>query len=82
MLCRRIQYRKCAQRGHSHRDGGDRPNGRTLYVAALGSSKVAIYDTGELEQDTFVPNLAIRSRYRAAAPRVSSSTKRGTSFTC
>ena len=25
-------------------------NGRTLYAAALGSSKVAIYDTRELEQ--------------------------------
>src|SRR4051794_7810997 len=31
-------------------------NGRTLYVAALGSSKVAVYDTRELEADTFFPN--------------------------
>jgi len=32
------------------------PDGRTLYVAALGSSKVGIYDTAALEHDTFVPN--------------------------
>jgi DNA-binding beta-propeller fold protein YncE len=31
-------------------------NGRTLYVAALGSSKVGIFDTRELEADTFVPS--------------------------
>jgi DNA-binding beta-propeller fold protein YncE len=30
-------------------------DGRTLYVAAMGSSKVGIYDTEQLEQDTFVP---------------------------
>ncbi|MCE9575156.1 MAG: hypothetical protein K8W52_18535 [Deltaproteobacteria bacterium] len=30
-------------------------NGTTMYVAALGSSKVAIYRTAELEADTFVP---------------------------
>ncbi|SPE29542.1 hypothetical protein SBA3_1560004 [Candidatus Sulfopaludibacter sp. SbA3] len=32
-------------------------DGRTLYVAALGSSKVGIFDTSELEQDTFVPSV-------------------------
>jgi DNA-binding beta-propeller fold protein YncE len=31
-------------------------DGRTLYVAALGSSKVAVYTTSQLEKDTFVPS--------------------------
>jgi DNA-binding beta-propeller fold protein YncE len=31
-------------------------NGRDLYAAMLGSSKVAVYDTRQLEDDTFVPN--------------------------
>ncbi|MFO0755729.1 MAG: hypothetical protein U0359_04530 [Byssovorax sp.] len=33
-------------------------DGATLYVAALGSSKVGIYRTAELESDTFVPSVA------------------------
>lgn len=33
------------------------PDGRTLYVAAFGSSKVAVYDTRELENDSFVPDV-------------------------
>lgn len=33
-------------------------NGQTLYVAALGSSKVAVYNTAQLESDTFVPSAA------------------------
>jgi DNA-binding beta-propeller fold protein YncE len=33
-------------------------NGQTLYVAALGSSKVAVYDTSQLENDTFIPSTA------------------------
>jgi DNA-binding beta-propeller fold protein YncE len=33
-------------------------NGQTLYVAAVGSSKVAIYNTAQLENDTFVPSIA------------------------
>jgi len=33
-------------------------NGQTLYVAAFGSSKIGIFDTGELEADTFTPNSA------------------------
>ncbi len=33
-------------------------NGQTLYVAALGSSKIAVYNTIQLENDTFVPNIA------------------------
>lgn len=31
-------------------------DGKTLFVAALGSSKVAMFDTQALEQDSFVPN--------------------------
>jgi len=34
------------------------PDGRTLYVAALGSSKIGVFSTRELERDTFVPSLA------------------------
>jgi YVTN family beta-propeller protein len=33
-------------------------NGATLYVAALGSNKVGVFPTAELENDTFVPNVA------------------------
>jgi DNA-binding beta-propeller fold protein YncE len=33
-------------------------NGRTLYAAAVGSSEVAVYDTAQLENDTFVPSTA------------------------
>lgn len=31
-------------------------NGKTLYVAALGSSKVGIFDTRALEDDSFIPD--------------------------
>jgi DNA-binding beta-propeller fold protein YncE len=31
-------------------------DGSTLYVAAFGSSKVGVFDTAELESDTFVPD--------------------------
>ena len=31
-------------------------NGKTLYIAAFGSSKVGIFDTAKLENDSFVPN--------------------------
>jgi YVTN family beta-propeller protein len=31
-------------------------DGTTLYVAAFGSSKVGIFDTGQLEADTFTPS--------------------------
>jgi DNA-binding beta-propeller fold protein YncE len=34
------------------------PDGSTLFVAALGSSKVGVYATQELETDTFVPSEA------------------------
>jgi len=33
-------------------------DGSTLYVASFGSSKVAVYDTFELETNTFYPDLA------------------------
>jgi DNA-binding beta-propeller fold protein YncE len=33
-------------------------NGATLYVAALGSDKVGVFSTKELENDTFVPSAA------------------------
>lgn len=32
------------------------PDGRTLYVAAFGSSKIGRFDTRELERDTFTPD--------------------------
>src|SRR5688572_17191920 len=32
------------------------PDGTTLYVAAFGSSKVGIFDTAELEADSFTPD--------------------------
>jgi DNA-binding beta-propeller fold protein YncE len=32
------------------------PDGKTLYVAALGSSKVGVFSTAQLENDTFVPS--------------------------
>lgn len=33
-------------------------NGKTLYVAALGSDKVGVFSTSQLEADTFVPDAA------------------------
>jgi DNA-binding beta-propeller fold protein YncE len=33
-------------------------NGATLYVAALGSDKVGVFSTAQLENNTFVPNAA------------------------
>jgi DNA-binding beta-propeller fold protein YncE len=33
-------------------------DGQTLYVAAVGSSEVAVYNTTQLENDTFVPDTA------------------------
>ncbi|HJQ82681.1 MAG TPA: hypothetical protein VKA21_01290 [Candidatus Binatia bacterium] len=34
------------------------PDGSTLYVAAFGSSQIGIFDTGDLEANTFTPNAA------------------------
>jgi DNA-binding beta-propeller fold protein YncE len=33
-------------------------DGKTLYVAAFGSSKIGVFDTAQLENDTFVPSTA------------------------
>jgi YVTN family beta-propeller protein len=33
-------------------------DGNTLYVAGFGSSEIGVYDTGELETDTFTPDAA------------------------
>ena len=32
------------------------PDGQTLYVAAFGSGKIGVFDTGALENDTFTPD--------------------------
>jgi len=32
------------------------PDGQTLYVAAFGSSKIGVFDTAQLETDTFTPD--------------------------
>jgi DNA-binding beta-propeller fold protein YncE len=43
-------------------------DGSTLYVAALGSSKIGIYDTAELEGDTFVPDTADQIEVSGGGP--------------
>jgi YVTN family beta-propeller protein len=43
-------------------------DGATLYVAALGSSKVGVYSTAELEQDTFVPSVAAQIEVSGGGP--------------
>jgi DNA-binding beta-propeller fold protein YncE len=43
-------------------------NGQTLYVAALGSSKVAVYNTTALENDTFIPDTANQIRLSGGGP--------------
>jgi DNA-binding beta-propeller fold protein YncE len=43
-------------------------SGQTLYVAALGSSKVAVYNTSQLENDTFVPNIASQIHVSGGGP--------------
>ena len=44
------------------------PDGRTLFVAALGSSKVGIYSTAALERDTFTPNKADQIQLSGGGP--------------
>jgi DNA-binding beta-propeller fold protein YncE len=34
------------------------PDGKTLYVAALGSSKLGVFSTAQIESDTFTPSTA------------------------
>jgi DNA-binding beta-propeller fold protein YncE len=43
-------------------------DGSTLYVAAFGSAKVGIFDTAELEDDTFVPNPANHIQLSGGGP--------------
>ena len=43
------------------------PDGSTLYVAAFGSSKVGVFETDELESDTFVPPQTRSTTSRSAA---------------
>jgi YVTN family beta-propeller protein len=44
------------------------PDGKTLYVAALGSSKVGVFSTAELEADTFVPSQASQIALTGGGP--------------
>jgi len=43
-------------------------NGATLYVAAFGSSKVGVFNTAQLEADTFVPNEANQIKLTGGGP--------------
>jgi hypothetical protein len=43
-------------------------NGATLYVAALGSDKVGVFSTAQLEHDTFVPSAASHIRVSGGGP--------------
>jgi DNA-binding beta-propeller fold protein YncE len=43
-------------------------DGQTLYVAAFGSSKIGIFDTGDLENDTFTPNAANHIQVSGGGP--------------
>jgi DNA-binding beta-propeller fold protein YncE len=43
-------------------------NGSTLYVAALGSSKVGVFNTAQIENDTFVPSQANQIEITGGGP--------------
>jgi YVTN family beta-propeller protein len=43
-------------------------DGSTLYVAAFGSSKVGVFDTAQLENDTFVPSSASHINVSGGGP--------------
>ena len=43
-------------------------DGATIYVAALGSSKIGVYDTRQLEDDTFVPSQARQIELSGGGP--------------
>jgi DNA-binding beta-propeller fold protein YncE len=43
-------------------------DGRKLYVAAFGSSKVGVFSTRQLENDTFVPDVANQIRVSGGGP--------------
>lgn len=44
------------------------PDGDTLYLAAKGSDKVGIFDTGELAADTFTPNASSHIQLSGGGP--------------
>jgi len=46
-------------------------DGKTLYVAAFGSSKIGVFDTGQLENDTFDPVAASANYIRVSGGGVS-----------
>ena len=43
-------------------------DGKTLYVAAFGSGKIGVFDTEQLENDTFVPDTANQVQLSAGGP--------------
>lgn len=43
-------------------------NGSTLYVAAFGSSKIGVFQTSQLDNDTFVPDTANQIRVSGGGP--------------
>jgi DNA-binding beta-propeller fold protein YncE len=43
-------------------------DGKTLYVAALGSDKVGVFDTAALENDTFVPDVKSQMHVPGGGP--------------
>jgi DNA-binding beta-propeller fold protein YncE len=43
-------------------------NGTTLYVAALGSDKIGVFSTAELENDTFVPSASSQIHVSGGGP--------------
>jgi DNA-binding beta-propeller fold protein YncE len=56
-------------------------DGTTLYVAAFGSSKIGVFSTAALENDTFVPDAGAHIASAAAARPASSSTRRAAGST-
>ncbi len=56
-------------------------NGATLYVAALGSSKIGILNTAALENDTFTPSAADHIPVSGGGPRGWCSIKRAAAST-
>src|SRR5258706_15164810 len=43
-------------------------NGHTLYVAALGSDKIGVFNTAALEQNTFTPGNSARIAVSGGGP--------------
>ncbi|MBK8259042.1 MAG: hypothetical protein IPK82_41080 [Polyangiaceae bacterium] len=44
------------------------PDGKMLFVAAMGSSKIGVYKTAELENDTFYPSSATQIQVSGGGP--------------